>query len=96
MKVLVGEAEGVAVRDGVAVIEAVGVEVEVKVAVGVGGVGVIVGVTVRVTVGVGVGSTTRPVSRKAKNTRVAPIPINKASKPKATGKDRVISGIRLP
>lgn len=75
---------------------AVGVGRGVDVVVGVGGVGVVVGVTVRVTVGVAVGSTTRPVSRRVKNTNTAPMPRKRANNIRATGKLNVISGIRLP
>jgi hypothetical protein len=60
-------------------------------------VGVLVAVGVIVTVGVTVGAVAATAGcRMAKYTRVAPIAIKSASKPKAIGKFNVITGIRLP
>ncbi len=64
------------------------------------GVWVAVGVVVAVAVSVGAsvgGTTTEGCSRcSAKNTIIAPIPRNNASKPIAAGRLKVIEGIRLP
>jgi hypothetical protein len=57
-----------------------------------------VAVAVEVTVAASVGRTTASgVCRcRAKYTMIAPIPRNKANKPIAAGRDKVIEGIRLP
>lgn len=58
-------------------------------------VGVNVSVEVVVDVGSAVGSTTRPVVRSVKKTAAAPMTRNNVNKPKAAGKVRVNSGMRL-
>lgn len=64
---------------------------------GVTGVGVVEAVGVIVTVGVSVGAIAASAGwRIAKYTKVAPMAINRASNPKATGKFNVITGIRFP
>ena len=75
----------------------VGVGNGVLVGVGVWGVGVTVAVLVWVNVGVEVGSkATAPVCCNATYTITAPMVKNRAKRPKAAGKPRVTSGIRLP
>lgn len=60
------------------------------------GVGVVVIVGVVVGDGTGVGSNTRPVDWRVKKTAAAPTVMNKANKPRATGRLRVSSGIFVP